>query len=383
MKTAIDLFAGAGGLSYGFEQAGFEILFANEIDEWAAETYIYNREKPNIVIDNISNINDSVFHQFVGITDVVMGGPPCQGFSIAASNRRNINDDRNYLFRQFLRVVRLTMPKVVLLENVRQFNTFVLPDGTRIIDEIYNSLIEMGYIVEHAIINISKYGVPQDRIRFFLIAHSKNDFWLPSFFDNLPQTKEISIWEAISDLPTVYPFQYQENALIEYDKPANNDYQRSLRNSNGHIANHISMRHTKRTIERFSHISFEENADLPNAFKPRRRGNPEEISEIIYDQNHRRIFPNKPSPTITASFYSSFIHPYADRNLTVREAARIQGFPDDYIFMGKRTTLSKKLLKSKGIEEDMHLDQFNQVGNAVPPIFAELLARAIISRLGG
>ena len=125
---------------------------------------------------------------------------------------------------------------------------------------------------------------------------------------------------------------------------------------------------------------------MPDELKPRVRGNLSEISTSAYSQNHRIIDGNKVSPTITASFYSSFIHPAQPRNLTVREAARIQTFPDSFIFKGKKTTLSKKLLAKKGIFEELHLDQFNQVGNAVPPLMAchwaeickEILERGIV-----
>ena len=142
------------------------------------------------------------------------------------------------------------------------------------------------------------------------------------------------------------------------------------------------MRHTPRMIERFKHlIENESNSSLPRELSPRLRGNVEVVSEKKYDQNHRILDPLKPSPTITASFYSSFIHPYQPRNLTVREAARLQSFPDTFIFKGKRTTLSKKLLAKKGIIEDLHLDQFNQVGNSVPPLLAQYLAKTIKSIL--
>lgn len=142
------------------------------------------------------------------------------------------------------------------------------------------------------------------------------------------------------------------------------------------------MRHSDRIIERFSKISVGRNGEcVPVEHYPRTRGESQNISGKIYSQNHRRLDPLLPSSTITASFYSSFIHPYQDRNLTAREAARIQGFPDTFHFFGKKTRLSHKLLKKKKIFEDVHLDQFNQVGNAVPPILAKKLAKALLDTL--
>lgn len=144
------------------------------------------------------------------------------------------------------------------------------------------------------------------------------------------------------------------------------------------VYNHIPMKHTKRMVEKFRYLLENENDEnLPESLKSRVRGNSEEISKSKFSQNHRIIDANKVSPTITASFYSSFIHPTQPRNLTVREAARMQSFPDDFIFCGKKTTLSKKLLEKKGVFEDLHLDQFNQVGNAVPPYIAKHLANIV------
>lgn len=122
-------------------------------------------------------------------------------------------------------------------------------------------------------------------------------------------------------------------------------------------------------------MQSENGQQLPEDLKPRVRGNIDKISNASYSQNHRIIDGEKVSPTITASFYSSFIHPFQPRNITVREAAGIQTFPDSFVFKGKKTTLSKKLLAKKGIFEELHLDQFNQVGNAVPTLMAEHLAR--------
>ena len=141
------------------------------------------------------------------------------------------------------------------------------------------------------------------------------------------------------------------------------------------LYNHIPMQHTQKTIQKFIFLQSEHGQQLPDELRPRVRGDVDTISNASYSQNHRIIDGQKVSPTITASFYSSFIHPTQPRNITVREAARIQTFPDSFVFKGKKTTLSKKLLAKKGIFDELHLDQFNQVGNAVPPLMAEHLAQ--------
>ncbi len=382
----IDLFAGAGGLSYGFEQAGHEIVLAVEKDAWAVETYKYNHINNNIVEDDINNLSDEFFLPYANNVDIVMGGPPCQGFSIAASNRRKKDDHRNELYKQFLRVVSVVNPKIVLIENVKEIVNYRLPDGTKIIDDIKNFFEKKEYIYDYNIINVRNYGIPQDRKRFFFLAAKKNiginQIKIQKLLEKYIQP-EISFFEAMSDLPEVKSKEYAEDSVLNYSLPPQNDYQRLMRENSTHIYNHIPMQHTDKTVQKFRYILENQGKNLPEELKPRIRGNTETISNAYYSQNHRIIDGNKVSPTITASFYSSFIHPSQPRNITVREAARMQTFPDTFVFKGKKTTLSKKLLEKKGIYEELHLDQFNQVGNAVPPLMGQHLADSITELLKG
>ena len=174
LLTGIDLFAGAGGLSYGFEKAGFDICLAVEKDTWACDTYKLNHKNKNIMEGDITQLPDDFFAVYNGKIDVIMGGPPCQGFSIAASNRRKADDARNTLYRQFLRVVGIVNPKIVLIENVKEIEKFKLPDGTRIVDDIKQFLADLGYTFDCAVIDCRKYGIPQDRRRFFFLAIKKD-----------------------------------------------------------------------------------------------------------------------------------------------------------------------------------------------------------------
>jgi DNA (cytosine-5)-methyltransferase 1 len=369
----IDLFAGAGGLSLGFMNAGFDVELAIEIDDWAHQTYKANHPGVNAICSDITKLPDSYFEQFRGV-DAVVGGPPCQGFSIAASNRRDPNDKRNFLYREFLRVVNLTSPSFVLIENVKEISTKKNELGNTILSEITEVLEGSGYQVTFDILNTKEYKIPQERKRFFLLASKLGTPIFPT-----KSTDEVTLWEAISDLPEVIPREHKEGTTFNYRVTPENTYQENLRSDCPRVQNHIPMRHTDRIIERFSHISLDNSVDkISLDHQPRKRGNSSEISGKIYSQNHRRLSPDKPSKTITASFYSSFIHPYQNRNLTVREAARLQTFPDSFVFHGLRTRLSHKLLAKKGILSEMHLDQFNQVGNAVPPRMAELLATQLI-----
>lgn len=382
----IDLFSGAGGLSYGFESAGCEIDLAIEKDLWAVDTYKENHRNKNIQELDITSIPDDYFQQYRGKIDIVMGGPPCQGFSIAASNRRKKDDSRNILYKHFLRAVSAIAPKVVLIENVKEIVGYKLPDGTKIIDDINAFFDENGYNYDFAILNCRNYGIPQDRKRFFFLAVKKeiygSDFKIEDYMERYI-TGEITFSDAVSDLPVVRPREYAEGTVLEYTMKPRNAYQAAMRGNCTKLYNHIPMRHTDRTIEKFKLLLSGYQGILPDDLKPRVRSHTDTISEAKYSQKDRVIDGNKVSPTITASFYSSFVHPTQPRNITVREAARIQTFPDSFVFLGKKTTLSKKLLAKKGIYEELHLDQFNQVGNAVPPLMAKHLAEICIELLKG
>lgn len=382
----IDLFSGAGGLSYGFEQVGAEVVLAIEKDAWAVDTYKANHRNQNVLEADINELENDFFEQYKGNVDIVMGGPPCQGFSIAASNRRKMDDSRNVLYRQFLRVVDVVSPKVVLIENVKEIVNYKLPDGTKIIEDIKTFFGEHNYIFDYHVLNCRNYGIPQDRRRFFFIARRKdvssNEFDVEKMMERYKQP-EISFYDAMLDLPKVKSKEFPEDSVLEYVNSPSNEYQKKMRVGSSKLYNHIPMQHTDKTIQKFAFLLENNGEELPEELKPRVRGNLDEISNSSYSQNHRIIDGNKVSPTITASFYSSFIHPNQPRNLTVREAARMQTFPDTFIFKGKKTTLSKKLLAKKGIVEEIHLDQFNQVGNAVPPLMGEHLAEICIELMKG
>ncbi|WP_159583135.1 DNA cytosine methyltransferase [Marinoscillum sp. 108] len=373
----IDLFAGAGGASLGLSMAGLNPVGAVEIDDWASDTYELNHPGIKVIRSDISLLSENDIKQFKGV-DLIVGGPPCQGFSIAASNRRQKSDPRNQLYTQYCRTVEILKPQFFVVENVKEIMKFKLADGSLLLADFISRLEKLGYSISYGLINAKNLGVPQERIRFFMVGSKKTIS--PNFIESLnnPSQKVLTIDDAISDLPV--PKVGIDS--IEYNKSPINSYQESMRSTSKMVYNHEPMRHTARMIERFKLIPVNGNTqDVPIEHRNRRRGEVEVLSTNIYHQNHRRLDPNKPCKTITASFYSSFIHPYQHRNLTVREAARIQGFPDTYQFMGKRTTLSKKLLKKKGIFEDMHLDQFNQVGNAVSPIVAKSIGKLLLKSI--
>ena len=364
----IDLFSGCGGLSTGFEMQNFEVLLAVEKDEWASQTYRKNHPKTNVFTGDITQINNplSLLPEGTNI-DGVIGGPPCQGFSL--SGKRDKKDPRNSLFMDFIRFVKSYKPKFFMMENVPGILSMKTQSGDKVVDLIFEEYEKAGYNAKYFLLNAADYGVPQTRHRVIFIGirndiNADLDTFKPEA--NLKENEYITIDEAISDLPQILSGEGEE--IQQYPSKPKNDYQKMIRNNSTKIYNHVAMRHTQRLIERFSVIKCGESlADVTEEHMQRKRGDASVTSGKVYAQNNMRPFGNKPAPTIAASFQSNFIHPHLNRNFTAREAARLQSFPDTYIFEGKRTTMSW----------EKNLSQYQQIGNAVPPLLAKAIAKRI------
>lgn len=364
-KKIIDLFAGCGGLSTGFEMAGYEVVLALEKDEWASETYRFNHKKTKVITADITCITDieSLVKPF-GEIEGVIGGPPCQGFSL--SGNRDKKDPRNSLFMDFVRFVSFIKPKFFVMENVPGILSMRTSSDESVVKLISNEYKKAGYNSSYKILNAAEFGVPQSRHRVIFIGirediefDESNLFPKPFLFGK----KQISIYDAIMDLPQIESGQGSEQ--MEYISEPFTKYQKRIRKGSKFVFNHIAMKHTQRLIERFKVIKQGESlANVPFEHMQRQRGNATCISGKIFSQNNMRPFGNKPSPTIAASFQGNFIHPYLNRNYTAREAARLQSFPDKYVFKGKRTTMSW----------EKNLSQYQQIGNAVPPLLAKAIA---------
>lgn len=373
MFNVIDLFAGCGGLSTGFEMAGYTIPLAIEKDEWASETYSKNHPNTKVITDDITQLLnlDKLLPSNNMKIDGIIGGPPCQGFSL--SGNRDPKDPRNSLFMEFVRFVSHFKPKFFVMENVTGILSMRTKNGEPVKEVILNEFKNAGYNIEIFILNAAEFGVPQSRIRVFFIG-LRNDIEYDRetitpqgflFGDN-----QITIEQAIMDLPKLKAGEGQN--LCDYTIKPSNDYQRWARTNCQNVYNHVTMRHTARLLERFSQIGFGQSvADVKEEYQQRQRGNASKISGKVYSQNNMRPYPNKPSPTIPASFQSNFIHPFENRNYTAREGARLQSFPDTYIFYGKRTTMSW----------EKNLSQYQQIGNAVPPLLAKAIANTIANFL--
>ncbi len=343
----IDLFAGVGGLSLGFEKKGFDVVLANEYDASIATSYIANHKNTKMIVGDITSLDlEDTFGKLAGTIDVVIGGPPCQGFS-QKGQRKTIHDERNFLFKYYVSVVELVKPKYFVMENVPNLLTAEGGYFRHEIEELFNKL---GYSLEYGVLNASDYGVPQNRRRAVIIGKLDGDApKLPT-----PKRNNVTIWDAISDLAYLESGEGSEEQ--EYKYPAESDYEKMLRKDSSKLFNHIATKHSPLALERLALIP-------PNAG---REVLPEEhLTKSIYSGTWTRMKKDEISVTITTRFDTpssgKFTHPFLNRAITVREAARIQSFPDNFHFVGNKGS------------------QMKQVGNAVPPLLAAAIAEVIMN----
>ena len=364
MKT-IDLFSGCGGLSLGFEWAGYIISQAVEFDSKIAQSYIANHKETKVIIDDIKNIdNKKIFKK--GSAEVIIGGPPCQGFSMAGARIRDgfIDDPRNYLFKHYFNVVKEVLPKAFVIENVKGLLTM---QNGKILDEIFNLfsneklLNGHKYFLHYKVVKAVELGIPQKRERVIIIGSLDKDFDLENLWeatinkiskDNPHYFDRVTVRDAIGNLPSP-TIDGKINNTIAVSR-----YQEFLKSNDKYIYNHNQTNHTSKSIERIEKIACGENYTVLN----------EKINSV-HSGAYGRLSWDEPSQTITTRFDTPaggrFIHPTENRTITPREAARLQSFPDDFIFVGNRTTINKV------------------IGNAVPPkigYFLGILVRKLLGR---
>lgn len=349
MKVA-DLFAGVGGLSLGFEQAGFDVSFAVEFDKSIADAYEKNHTGTTMYNADISTLDPNELLKKHGRVDVIVGGPPCQGFS-QKGKRLSVNDDRNFLFRQYVRFVEVFRPKFFVIENVP--NIISIANGY-FKNEIIAAFSLLGYDVKADVFDVSEFGVPQQRRRAVFIGQlQRNTVVFPK-----PSGKRVTVNDAISDMK---PLASGEGVdFSPYQLSPVNEYQRMMRKGmSGGVQNHQATAHSNIAITRMKMIPKGMGKEvLP----------PEHRTKSIYSGTWCRLIEDDIAATITTRFDTPssgrFTHPTQNRCITVREAARIQSFPDSFVFYGTKTS------------------QMKQVGNAVPPIFAYNIAKSILQAEG-
>lgn len=381
--NSLDLFAGAGGFTLGLHKAGIKTKAAIEIDRFAVETFEYNFPDVDVFHRDITSFSEEEIKQNFGNVDILVGGPPCQGFSVAGPSQYGILDDRNNLVLEFLRFVSTIKPKMVVMENVKNFLNGKLPSKDKVIDVVCFKLKALGYKVKTEVLYAPDYGVPQSRTRFFVFAVLENsnlEFPTPIKTHGKFLKPYVTVGQAISDLPYIAASEGFEASpeKFEYNPINLSDYQKEMRKANTGIFNHVAMKHTPRLIERFKHIPQGGSLlDVPKEHGQRVRNGADLDHRPRFKMNNQRLSPSNISHCVTASFQSTFVHPDLNRNLTAREGARLQSFPDDFIFKGPRTLMSKKLLIRENREDEIGLSQYNQIGNSVPPLLAEAIGLAI------
>lgn len=388
-RNAIDLFAGAGGLSIGLELAGFNMLFANEVSSTYSETLRHAHPNTKVAIGDIRQIDAITVRKDLGLEkgdlDLLAGGPPCQGFSINAPIRSTL-DRRNHLFVEYLRFVKEFMPKVVLIENVPGMVSF---ESGATVRAIIDSLSDLGYATAVRILYAAHFGVPQMRWRTIFIATRLQTEPLqlfPSPTHNAPARANftsnfeggsllmgkgefdprlpdyVTVADAISDLPEIENGGGQTE--VRYQVAAKSEFQRGLREGASVLWNHHCAGLGKANLDRLPHIppggSWRDIPFdlLPPGMKRARRSD--------HTKRYGRLHPDGIGSTILTKcdpHWGTYIHYSQDRVISVREAARIQSFPDRIRFFGTLT------------------EQYEQVGNAVPPLFAAALGRAIMHAL--
>lgn len=346
----IDLFSGAGGMSIGAISAGIDVKVAVEKDKFAAITYKNNHLKTNVINEDIRNvkINGSCLAKKNDIK-ILFGGPPCQGFSSSNQRTRNISNTNNWLFKEFIRITREELPDWVVVENVKGI---VETEDGFFLENIIKDLERLGYSTKYSILNSADYGVPQIRNRLFIVGslHGiKFEFPLPSV------KKHLTVNDAISDLPDL--IHGSDLLELDYKSKSQNRYQRQIRDKSKKSTNNLVSKHNNLVIERFRNIPQGGNwRDIPTNLM----SNYKDFSRCHTGIYHR-LKPNKPSVVIGNYRKNMLIHPYEDRGLSVREAARIQSFPDTFLFYG-----------SIGFQQQ-------QVGNSVPPLLAKEVFKKIVN----
>ena len=378
MKS-LDLFAGAGGMTLGFKNAGIESVGAVEIDRFAAETFKRNFPEIPIYQRDISSFSNEEIDELFSSIDMVVGGPPCQGFSVAGPAQYGIIDKRNSLIMEFFRFIEVLRPKYCVLENVKGILSGKMNATQKALAVYMDALKKIGYVSKVYILQAADFGVPQFRERVVIIS-TQDDKCLPIDIEGGYSGEEnwVKVRDVFGDLPVVNAGE-GTNDLVPYDKLPQSIYQENMRINSLGVTNHVAMKHTQRLIDRFANIPQGGSLlDVPAEYGQRlRNGNELDVNKR-YKTNNQRLHPDRVGFIVTASFQSTFVHPYLNRNLTAREGARLQSFPDNFFFCGPRTLMSKSLLIRENRIDEIGLSQYNQIGNAVPPRMAEGIAKAII-----
>lgn len=343
--NVIDLFCGCGGFSYGFESAGFNVVLGIDNNKVALRTFELNHKDAKTIYGDITSVGyESDIRPFIGDKkiDVIIGGPPCQGMSL--SGLRRLDDPRNKLYLSYIRLVKEILPNAFVIENVPGLVSLF---GGQIKDRIIEAFSDMGYEIRYKVLCASDYGVPQARRRVIFVGYKAGEFVFPDAIDTV-----VTCRMALSDLPPLSDEIGCEN--MPYASSPTNDYQHLMRRRSDTVRNHIAAAHSDKVRDIIALVPDGGNyKNLPESLRNTRN----------FHVAWTRFASDKPAPTIDTGHRHHFHYEY-NRVPTVRECARLQSFPDDFIFIGNKT------------------EQFRQIGNAVPPLMAERVANNLRNVLG-
>ena len=384
--THIDCFSGPGGFCTGLHAAGFETLVAIEYIKSCVETYSANHPEVHVIHSDIRNVTAEQILPFVpeGGVDLVTSGMPCETFSTAGNSSRAAYDDRQFLFREGIRIAKISNARMILFENVPMITTKrVSKDSPKLVlDVLKEELKEAGYTnYRQFILDAEKYGVPQKRKRFFILASRNPDDEIAAPAETA--TRDVTVQEAFCDIPPVEANTWKENPnYVEgkssaYTQLMQNDEFWKRTTKEHKLLNHLPMNHRAYIIERF-HI-LQQGEGLKGLFA---RLEPSELKalqekkivpKVVYVKRNYRLRWDEASPTVTSHALDEFVHPEQDRALTVRECARLQSFPDSYDFVGGPYLVAH--------DDRIQQDKYEQIGDAVPPLLSYAWGKQIISIL--
>ena len=373
--THIDCFSGPGGICTGLHAAGFETLIAIEVIKSCVDTYAANHPEVHVIQSDIRNVTAEQILPYIpenGV-DLVTSGMPCETFSTAGNSSRAAYDDRQFLFREGIRIAKIANARMILFENVPMITTKRIAKDSKklVLDVLKEELAEAGYKnYKQFIIDAEKYGVPQKRKRFFILASKEptDEISAPK-----PTTSvDVTVEDAFCDIPPVEANTWTENPSYlpgkssEYTRLMQDDRFWRRETKEHKLLNHLPMNHRAYIIERF-HI-LRQGEGLKGLFA---RLEPDELEslqkrkvvpKVVYVKRNYRLRWDEASPTVTSHALDEFVHPDQDRALTVRECARLQSFPDSYEFVGGPYLVAH--------DDRSQQDKYEQIGDAVPPLVA-------------
>lgn len=365
----VDLFSGAGGLTFGFyyklinnefiQNENCEIVFANEWDKCAAEAFRKNFPSINMINKDIKSLTEKEIKENIADKeiDLIIGGPPCQSYSTIG---RRKYDDKAKMYEEYYRLLSIIKPKMFLFENVKGMLSMKNPNGGKVIEDIKKSFDSIEYNIDFRVLDAANYGVPQHRERVFIIGWRK-DLNIKWSFENIEKSKkQISIKQAINDLPSVSA---GTNVTSYNGKQPTNSYQKLMRKHSKHISCHFSPVYGNKIQTIINHVTQGKGKNYINELVDKGLIPKEYRLTSGYDNTYGRLIENQPSTTITNNMSTPSglrcIHYTENRALTPREGARIQSFPDWFEFVGTKKDIT------------------TQIGNAVPPLLAMKIATQI------